>query len=151
MATEPGHTRDSATSGDPVARRLPDRAGEGDAPTEAAALPSSETVAVPPAGRRSVPSTRVSTVWITVCAIAIVLLALIVFLLQNTQRTTVSFLWMEGSAPVAVTLLIAAVAAALITALVGTVRIAQLRRLSRRQAETPANSSRDQGAPRTET
>jgi uncharacterized integral membrane protein len=150
MATEPGPTRDSATSGDPVARRLPDRTGEGDAPTEAA-VPTSETVAVPPAGRRSVPSTRVSTVWITVCAIAIVLLALIVFLLQNTQRTTVSFLWMEGSAPVAVTLLIAAVAAALITALVGTVRIAQLRRLSRRQAETPANSSRDQGTPPTET
>jgi lipopolysaccharide assembly protein A len=151
MATEPGHTRDSATSGDPVARRLPDRTGEGNDPTEAAALPTSETAAVPPAGRRSVPSTRVSTVWITVCAIAIVLLALIVFLLQNTQRTTVSFLWMEGSAPVAVTLLIAAVAAALITALVGTIRIAQLRRLSRRQAETPANSSRDQGTPTTET
>jgi lipopolysaccharide assembly protein A len=150
MATDPGPTRDPAASGDPAARRLPDRTGEGDAPTEAAAVPTSETVGVPRAGRRSLPSSRVSTVWITVCAIAIVLLALIVFLLQNTQRTTVSFLWMEGSAPVAVTLLIAAVAAALITALVGTVRIAQLRRLSRRQVEAPGNSSRDEGTPTTE-
>jgi uncharacterized integral membrane protein len=45
----------------------------------------------------------------------------------------VSFLWMEGSAPLAVTLLIAAVGAALITGLLGTVRITQLRRLSRRR------------------
>ena len=151
MATEPRHSRDSATSGDPVDGRLPDRTVEDDAPTEAAALPTSETVTGPPGGRRRVPSTRVSTVWFTVCAIAIVLLALIVFLLQNTQRTTVSFLWMEGSAPVAVTLLIAAVAAALITALVGTVRIAQLRRLSRRQAQAAAAASGDQGEPRAET
>jgi uncharacterized integral membrane protein len=67
----------------------------------------------------------------------VVFVALIVFLLQNTGRTQVSFLWMEGSAPLAVTLLIAAVGAALITALLGTIRIAQLRRLSRRRTAPP--------------
>jgi uncharacterized integral membrane protein len=45
----------------------------------------------------------------------------------------VTFLWMEGSAPLAVALLIAAVAATLLTLLVGTVRITQLRRRARRR------------------
>jgi uncharacterized integral membrane protein len=73
--------------------------------------------------------------WVALCATAVVLVALIVFLLQNTRSVRVSFLWMDGSAPLAITLLIAAVGAALMTALLGTVRITQLRRVARhRQA-----------------
>jgi uncharacterized integral membrane protein len=71
--------------------------------------------------------------WVALCATAVVLVALIVFLLQNTRSVQVSFLWMEGSAPLAITLLIAAVGAALVTALLGTVRITQLRRVARRR------------------
>jgi putative membrane protein len=95
-----------------------------DAQTERTASPGT------PAPER-VPSTRASTAWVALCATAVVLVALIVFLLQNTRSVQVSFLWMEGAAPLAVTLLIAAVGAALITALLGTLRITQLRRVAR--------------------
>lgn len=84
-----------------------------------------------------VPSTKASTAWITWCVTAVILVALIVFILQNTARTDVSFLWMDGSAPLGVMLLIAAVGAALITALLGTIRIAQLRRLTQRRTNRP--------------
>jgi uncharacterized integral membrane protein len=71
--------------------------------------------------------------WVVLCVTAVAFIALIVFLLQNTRSTQVRFLSLEGSAPLAVTLLIAAVGAALITALLGTVRITQLRRVARKR------------------
>jgi uncharacterized integral membrane protein len=92
---------------------------------------------VPAAG--GVPSTRAGAIWVALCATAVVLVALIVFLLQNTRSVQVTFLWMEGSAPLAVTLLIAAVGAALVAALLGTVRITQLRRAAQRR---PAHRKR---------
>ncbi|MEU4605555.1 lipopolysaccharide assembly protein LapA domain-containing protein [Kribbella sp. NPDC023972] len=81
--------------------------------------------------------------WVALCATAVVLVALIVFLLQNTRTVQVSFLWMDGSAPLAITLLIAAVGAALMTALLGTVRITQLRRVARRR---PASHRHKRGS-----
>jgi uncharacterized integral membrane protein len=84
-----------------------------------------------------VPATRAGKLWVALCLTTLLFVVLIVFLLQNTQRTQVSFLWMEGSAPLAVTLLIAAVGASLLTLLVGTVRISQLRRRARRAPARP--------------
>ncbi|GGN12411.1 hypothetical protein GCM10010109_23000 [Actinoplanes campanulatus] len=55
---------------------------------------------------------------------------LIVFIGQNSRSVQVNFLGMGGSLPLALALLIAAVGAAILTMVVGTVRIAQLRRLS---------------------
>jgi len=128
MAIQPGErsTPDETTP----ATATPDPTS-GDASPATASSPSMETPPSVAGGR--VPSTRVGTMWVALCTTAVVFVALIVFLLQNTGRTQVSFLWMEGSAPLAVMLLIAAVGAALITALLGTVRITQLRRLSRRR------------------
>jgi lipopolysaccharide assembly protein A len=83
--------------------------------------------------QKQVPPSRAGAMWVALCATAVVLVALIVFLLQNTRSVQVSFLWMDGSAPLAITLLIAAVGAALITALLGTVRITQLRRVARKR------------------
>jgi uncharacterized integral membrane protein len=57
---------------------------------------------------------------------------LIVFMLQNTRSTEIHFLGMYGTLPLALALLIASVGAAIITLAVGTARIAQLRRFSRR-------------------
>ncbi|MGH3678959.1 MAG: LapA family protein [Natronosporangium sp.] len=57
---------------------------------------------------------------------------LIVFLLQNTGSVEVTFLWLHGSLPLAIALLIAAVGAALLTMMVGVARITQLRRRLRR-------------------
>jgi uncharacterized integral membrane protein len=79
------------------------------------------------------PRTRTGAAWFGICAAALLFVVLIVFMLQNTGSVQVSFLWMDGSLPLALALLIAAVGAALLTMVVGAARITQLRRLSRRQ------------------
>ena len=87
----------------------------------------------PAAPKTRVPRTRTSAAWFSICAAALLFVVLIVFMLQNTGSVEVRFLWMAGSLPLAMALLIAGVGAALLTMVVGAARIAQLRRLSRRQ------------------
>ena len=72
--------------------------------------------------------TRVSASWTAVVVAALVLVLLIIFIAQNTQHSSVNFLWLHGGAPTAVVLLIAAAAGALIVVIVGIARILQLRR-----------------------
>ncbi|MEJ3742868.1 lipopolysaccharide assembly protein LapA domain-containing protein [Actinomycetes bacterium KLBMP 9797] len=101
-------------------------------PTAAASPPAPATeAATSPTGR--VPRTRTSATWFGICVAALLFVVLIVFMLQNTGSVRVSFLWMDGSLPLAMALLIAAVGAAILTMVIGGARIAQLRRLSRRQ------------------
>jgi uncharacterized integral membrane protein len=70
-------------------------------------------------------------VWVS----AIVLIAFIVFILQNTRSVQVSFLGMHGALPLAIGLLIAMVAGIVVTLVVGTARITQVRRLARRHRQ----------------
>jgi uncharacterized integral membrane protein len=80
-----------------------------------------------------VPRTRTGAAWVGLTAAALIAVALIVFLAQNTRTTEISFLWMTASTSLAVALLIAAVGSVLITLILGTARITQLRRLARRR------------------
>ena len=82
--------------------------------------------------RSRVPSTRTGRAWASLCAAVLAFVVLIVFMMQNTGSTEVSFLWMHGSIPLALALLIAAVGAALLTMVVGVARVTQLRRVARR-------------------
>ena len=75
---------------------------------------------------------RTSGAWVAVVAAAALLLLLVVFIAQNTQDVQISFLWWDGEAPLSVALLIAAVIGIALTAVVGTMRIWQLRRRVRR-------------------
>jgi uncharacterized integral membrane protein len=77
-------------------------------------------------------SSRTSGFWAAVVGLGVVLLLLIIFIAQNTRKTTVSFLGWDGQVPVAVSLLIAAVAGMFLAGLAGTLRILQLRRRVRR-------------------
>jgi uncharacterized integral membrane protein len=72
--------------------------------------------------------TRLSAGWTGVVVAALVLVLLVVFIAQNTQRSSVNFLWFHGTAPTAVVILIAAAAGALIVVIVAVARIVQLRR-----------------------
>lgn len=76
---------------------------------------------------------RTSGAWVAVVAAAVLLLLLVVFIAQNTQDVHLSFLWWNGSAPLSVALLVAAVIGIALTAVVGTLRIWQLRRRVRRE------------------
>lgn len=81
----------------------------------------------------SVPRTRTGAVWVAVCAATLIAVALIVFLVQNTRTVEISFLGMTTSTSLALALLIAAVGAALLTLILGTARITQLRRNLRKR------------------
>jgi uncharacterized integral membrane protein len=78
----------------------------------------------PQAGLR----TRISASWTGVVVAACVLVLLVVFIAQNTQHSSVNFLWLHGKAPTAVVILIAAAAGALVVIIVAVARILQLRR-----------------------
>ena len=79
-----------------------------------------------------VPRTRTGAAWFGVCTAALLLVILIVFMLQNTRSVEVTFLWMHGTLPLALALLIAGVGVAVAAMIIGTARITQLRRLARR-------------------
>jgi uncharacterized integral membrane protein len=94
--------------------------------------PTAATPAEPASPSTAVPRTRVSAAWIGVCAATLLFVVLIVFMLQNTGSVEVTFLWIHGSLPLALALLIAGVGVAIAAMVIGTARITQLRRLSRR-------------------
>jgi len=60
------------------------------------------------------------------------LLLLLIFILENTQSVTISFLGADGDVPLGVALLLAAVGGALVVGLVGIARVVQLRKRAKR-------------------
>jgi uncharacterized integral membrane protein len=103
---------------------------------EPGATPPTHDVSVPaatPTSSPRVPRTRTGAAWVGLTAAALIAVALIVFLAQNTRTVEISFLWMTASTSLAVALLIAAVGSVLVTLILGTARITQLRRLARRR------------------
>jgi uncharacterized integral membrane protein len=85
------------------------------------------------AGEDPLRGSKTSGVWVATVGLGIVLLLLIIFIAQNTRRTTVSFLAWDGQVPVAVALLVAALAGLCLALLAGALRILQLRRRVRRE------------------
>ncbi|GCE77665.1 LapA family protein [Cellulomonas biazotea] len=71
---------------------------------------------------------RTSAAWIGVCVGALVLVALVVFMMQNTAPVEVAFLGMAGTAPLALVLVIAGLGVGVVALVVGALRIGQLRR-----------------------
>jgi lipopolysaccharide assembly protein A len=85
---------------------------------------------------------RTAAAWTAVAIGVLVAVALVVFLAQNTRQVEVSFLGFNGSVPVAVALLAAAVFGAAVVLVVGTARVTKLRlaarQLRRRDADRRA-------------
>ena len=96
---------------------------------------TAETVPTDDEGSRADPlrTSRTSGFWIAVIVLAVLLLLLAIFILQNTQDVRISFLGWTGRAPLAASLLIAAVAGAFLVATAGVLRILQLRRRVKRE------------------
>lgn len=92
-----------------------------------------EEPAVPPV-RDPLRASRTSRSWISLVALVVVLILLVVFIAQNTQQVQVSFFGWDGHPPLSVALLVAAVAGAAVSVIVGTLRIWQVRRRVRRSA-----------------
>ena len=76
--------------------------------------------------------TRTSMVWTMVGVGAALLLAILVFILQNGARVRVRFLMVDGTLPLGVGLTFAALLGALLVLTAGAARVLQLRRVARR-------------------
>jgi uncharacterized integral membrane protein len=83
-------------------------------------------------------STRTSRTWTGAILFALVLPALLIFIVQNGQRVEVSFVGADGRLPLAVAMLFAAVAGALLIAIPGVGRTVQLRRVARHHRDAAA-------------
>lgn len=97
--------------------------------------PRPEPTAAEPTSPSAPPRTRAATAWVGIAVAAVIAIALITFLAQNTNRVQISFLWMEGTTSLAIALLIATVAGVLITLIIGTTRIVQLRHYAKKRLD----------------
>jgi uncharacterized integral membrane protein len=94
--------------------------------------PVEPTEDVPGHDDLTVPRTRTSAAWTWAAAGAVILLLMLVFILQNSQRARLNFLWFHGTPPVGAALLLSAVIGALIVICLGAGRLLQLRLMARR-------------------
>jgi len=94
------------------------------------------TQATPAAPPQPVQRTRAASFWVSVVVTALILIALIIFLAQNSHQISVHFLGWSGHISQAVALLIAAVCGALLVAIPASIRVVQLRRGAKRAARS---------------
>lgn len=95
---------------------------------EVTARPSGE----PTRAQHTIEPTRTSMVWTMVGIGVVLLVAILVFILQNGQRARVRFLMANGTLPLGVALLFAALLGALLVLVAGAARVLQLRVVARR-------------------
>ena len=77
---------------------------------------------------------RVSAVWIGVIIAAVLLIALLDFIAQNSRRVPIHFLGWHAHASLAIALVLAAIIGVLLVAIPATARIVQLRIALKRNA-----------------
>jgi uncharacterized integral membrane protein len=75
-----------------------------------------------------------SALWVGLIGAALVLILLLIFIVQNSADVTVHYLGLHGRVPIAVALLLSAIAGLLLIAIPGTARIVQLRKAVRNNA-----------------
>jgi putative membrane protein len=98
------------------------------------AIPAdAEPAALP---QHTIEPTRTSMVWTMVGIGVILLVAILVFILQNGQGVRVRFLMANGTLPLGVALLFAALLGALLVLAAGAARVLQLRVVARRHRRT---------------
>jgi uncharacterized integral membrane protein len=78
--------------------------------------------------RDRVPRGKLSAAWTGAVVTALLLIALIIFIAQNSGQVTIHFLGFDGRISLALALLIASVGSVLLVAVPGSLRILQLRR-----------------------
>jgi uncharacterized integral membrane protein len=129
-------TNSDSTSVEPASEDL-----EGSSPTSVAIEEPRPSVqdqgSAPPPTAEHVTPTRISASWTAVVAAVILLVVLVIFIAENTQRSTVNFVGFHGHAPTAVVLLISVIAGAVIVVIVGAARILQLRKVAKHSESRP--------------
>jgi uncharacterized integral membrane protein len=96
--------------------------------------------AEPTLAEHTIEPTRTSMVWTMVGIGVVLLVAILVFILQNGQRVQVRFLMVDGTLQLGVALLFAALLGALLVLVAGAARVLQLRAVARRHRRTDQGS-----------
>lgn len=102
-----------------------------------APTPAPEPPTTPPSTKPSTPEsavkfTRAAALWSAMIGGFVILILLLVFIMQNTESTTIHLFAWEWNLPVGVAILLAAVCGGLVTVAAGTTRIIQLHRAAKR-------------------
>jgi uncharacterized integral membrane protein len=85
-----------------------------------------------PPPESAVKYTRAASLWSSLTMGFLILIVLLIFITQNTTSAQIAFLPWHWSLPLGVAILLAAVGGGLLTVLVGTARIFQLRRAAKK-------------------
>ena len=101
-------------------------------PPPQADLPEVADTPPPPPPQDAVKFTRAAALWSLLIFGFLILILLLVFIMQNTDPTTVNFFAWQASLPVGVAVLLSAVGGGLLTVAVGTARMIQLRRAAKK-------------------
>jgi uncharacterized integral membrane protein len=125
-----GKGKDGAMTSDPAEQPLsiPPPAASSGTPPDPTATPGEYLVSP----ESAVKFTRAAALWSALIAGFVILILLLVFILQNTDSTTIHFFVWEWNLPVGVAILLAAVCGGLLTVAAGTARIVQLRRAAKK-------------------
>ena len=113
----------------------PDR-GPADNPVPAEPEVAAPAEAEPTLSQHTIEPTRTSMVWTMVGIGVVLLVAILVFILQNGQRVRMRFLMVDGTLQLGVALLFAALLGALLVLVAGAARVLQLRVVARRHRRT---------------
>jgi uncharacterized integral membrane protein len=117
-------------------------AAEGPEPAPAdSSLPPEPELAAPAdaeatLAEHTIEPTRTSMVWTMVGIGVILLVAILIFIMQNGQHVRVRFLMVDGTLQLGVALLFAALLGALLVLVAGAARVLQLRVVARRHRRT---------------
>ena len=119
-----------------MSERRPEAPGDDDASTSQASGAASEPEAevARPGSSADLLRTRTSAAWVGLVLAVLVVVAVLIFILQNNQEVRIQWLGLHVRLSLAVALLMATVAGALIPLLAGGARIVQLR-VARRRAK----------------
>jgi uncharacterized integral membrane protein len=100
------------------------------APAEPPAVTTTRSTASRP--ESAVKFTRAAALWSALIVGFVILILLLVFIMQNTDSTTIHLFAWEANLPVGVAVLLAAVGGGVLTFAAGSARIIQLRRAAKR-------------------
>ena len=133
MSSEPPVSSDPLQPGmTPLPPAEPPAASGKGVPPDPTATPG-EYLASP---ESAVKFTRAAALWSALIVGFLILILLLVFIMQNTDSTTVNFFGWQASLPVGVAVLLSAVSGGLLTVAVGTARIVQLRRAAKKNLKS---------------
>jgi uncharacterized integral membrane protein len=92
------------------------------------------------------PRSRAGGLWVVLVVFAVVLLLLMIFIMQNGQRSDVNFVGAHGHLPMGVALLLSAIFGVLLVAVPTVVRVVQLRLMAARHPRRLASGQTPSGA-----